>query len=252
MIFGKRKDESTTVVIDSTKTLTDTTARDVTANAPHPTISVVGEDTKLAEELKIELEKLNLAFACEIAGDTVSARRGAETSSFVVALSLSTERLTDLASVISESREQRTDGLPVLIVCVVPQQMTQLGHWLKTQAELEKLNGIRLVIQTTLPATALEISTRLEPVKELNVLRMPISTEVENSGHKYHFCISPQSRRTVDFIRQLAENKVSRIYLLGGPGSGKTSLAYYYWLCRAKVRPPAAAAGNFITVNLTA
>ena len=45
-------------------------------------------------------------------------------------------------------------------------------------------------------------------------------------------------------MKDLAENNISRVYLLGGPGSGKTSLAYYYWLCRSK--------GRFITVNLTA
>src|SRR3546814_11360831 len=75
-------------------------------------------------------------------------------------------------------------------------------------------------------------------------LRMPISSEVENSPMRNFYVFSPELQALVARIRAYAANGINRTYLLGGPGSGKTSLSYYYYLTRNR--------GRFVSVNLAA
>jgi len=81
-------------------------------------------------------------------------------------------------------------------------------------------------------------------VREDNVIRMPMTTEVENQSWKNFYVFSSKLQGLVTRVRAFAQNGIHRAYLLGGPGSGKTSLAYYYYLVRNK--------GRFVSVNLAA
>lgn len=135
-------------------------------------------------------------------------------------------------------------GYPVMLIISRPDQITDLGRWLHQTATADQLTGIRLAVANNLEEVAPQLESFLEPAPGSNIIKMPIAPEVENSPLKYFFAMNPSLRAVVRYIRELAENGVSRIYLLGGPGTGKTSLAYYYWLNRAK--------GRFIAVNLSA
>lgn len=148
-----------------------------------------------------------------------------------------------LDSVVAE-RKRRTNGFPVLIVAVKLSALTGLGRWLHAGAAQERIEGIRLIAAETPEEIFSKLGDKLGPVIEPNIVKMPVTSEVDCKDFKYYYSITPDLRRLVRTMRELAENNVSRVYLLGGPGTGKTSIAYYYFLCRGK--------GNFATVNLTA
>ena len=136
------------------------------------------------------------------------------------------------------------DGYPVLIAVFSPGALLELGVWLMQHAAAQDLDGFRVVVAHPTCELAQEISQRLVPVFGPSVIAMPSAPEIENSPMNYFFAISPEMQQTVRTIGELAENKIERVYLLGGPGAGKTSLAYYYWLKRGE--------GRFIAVNLSA
>lgn len=161
----------------------------------------------------------------------------------VLALFQPASVLTALLEQLRVARAQRRDGYPVLIVAAALDQLTALGGWLYAMATSEKLEGVRLVAAAELPQVLDGLAARLGPVRESNFLKMPVNPDLERSEFKYFFCISPESRALVKLIRQLAENNVSRLYVLGAPGAGKSSLAYYYYLCRAR--------GRYMSINLT-
>lgn len=163
---------------------------------------------------------------------------------FVIAVFQPESALEQLQAALNNARKERVDGLPVLVAAVLPQRLKSFGLWLMHQAAEEQLAGLRLVIARTAGDAVADALKRCEPMLEPNVIKMPIAPEVPDTGYKYFYAISPQLRAVVRRIGELAQNNVTRIYLLGGPGSGKTSIAYYYYLHRAK--------GNFVTVNLSA
>lgn len=165
-------------------------------------------------------------------------------SAAVFALFPEPEALTRLAEAVREQRAARGDGWPVLIVGLSPAQLTEFGGWLADAAPADLVHGLRLIVERDPERIVAQLAGRLEAVVEPNVIAMPVSTEVDNREYKYFYCLSPELRGLLAHLRELAENGISRIYLLGGPGSGKTSLAYYYFLARTR--------GNFVTVNLTA
>ena len=145
---------------------------------------------------------------------------------------------------IGTARAARTDGFPILVIATELNRLTMLGGWLHEHAQQGDLQGIRLLVAASIGDIAAQLPPLLEPVNEPNVIKMPVSTEVDCKDYKYFYTISPQFRRIVHMMRDLAENNIKRVYILGGPGVGKTSLAYYYWLCRGK--------GQFVSVNLNA
>jgi len=155
-------------------------------------------------------------------------------------------RLTELIRLVLDERKKRDDGFPVFIVAVRCEELRKLGQWLSERADAGELSGIRLILAADGAGIAEQIGDKLEPIFEPSFLKMPVHTEAEESEpkHKLFFSISPQLRKLVKFTRELAENNVSRLYILGAPGTGKASIAYYYWLCRGK--------GRFVTVNLNA
>lgn len=165
-------------------------------------------------------------------------------SEAVLALFPDPQTLAQLAEAVREQRRQRGDGLPVLVVGLSPDRLTEFGGWLAEAARNDHVHGLRIIVDRDPNAIVAKLEKHLEPVFEPNVIAMPAATEVETRDYKYFFCLSPQLRGLLAYLTELAENNITRVYLLGGPGAGKTSLAYYYYLCRAR--------GNFVTVNLTA
>jgi hypothetical protein len=162
----------------------------------------------------------------------------------VFALYPDMETLDRLAEAVAQQRAYRDDGLPVLVVGLSPDSLTAFGGWLVRAARNDAIHGLRVIVDRDPSAVISRLDAYLEPVFEPNVIAMPVAAEIETTDYRYFFCLSPELRALLAYLGELADNHVERIHLLGGPGSGKTSLAYYYYLCRAR--------GQFVTVNLAA
>lgn len=152
--------------------------------------------------------------------------------------------LIPVATHLNAARESKKNGLPVLIIAITPEQLLSLGEFLSKTASENTLSGLRLVIGSTINEISENLAGKETPILEPTVIRMPIAPEVENSPQTMFYAISPELRNVVSVITACAENNIDRLYLLGAPGSGKTSLAYYYWLARKR--------GRFVIVNLSA
>lgn len=169
--------------------------------------------------------------------------RGFAAERVAIALYPSMQELTTIADQINRARDKHGDGTPVLVIGLRPGQLTEFGGWLAQRAAADTLQGVRLAVSDHPQDIVAAVVDKQAPVTQTNVVAMPLSTEVETGKFKYFYCISPQLRSMLAYLGELASNNIERIYLLGGPGSGKTSLAYYFYLCRQR--------GNFVTVNLT-
>lgn len=187
-----------------------------------------------------------------VTANLVEARKLLPRAQALVAVSQNAEILSDLATHIAEARRADPSGWPLLIIAVRAQELAGLGSWMLKQAPTEHFSGVRLIVYESESALFAALPSRLEASTESSAIRVPTSTEVEGSPDKFLFTISPLSQAVMRRIRELAENNIWRIYLLGGPGSGKTSVAHYYYQCRLRVNPTVATISNFITVNLTA
>lgn len=161
---------------------------------------------------------------------------------FVLSLFNEPEQIDTIADRVLAARA--AGGINTLVVAVNARQLAGLGRWLERRSAAGKLAGTRLLLARDVADAVQQLPQRLQPVVEDNLIRMPISSEVENSAYRSFYVFSPQLQTLVARIRAYAKNGVSRAYLLGGPGSGKTSLAYYYHLIRGK--------GRFVSVNLAA
>lgn len=161
---------------------------------------------------------------------------------FLLSLFVDPMRLDELADTVLAAR--RGGSAVVLIVAINSQQLTALGQWLNKRANDNRLGGLRLILAQNTEQVLRQLPQRLQKVSEDNLIRMPVSTEVENAQYRNFFVFSPELQALVARIRAYASNGIQRAYLLGGPGAGKTSLAYYYYLVRGK--------GRFVSVNLAA
>lgn len=166
-------------------------------------------------------------------------------SAVILAIHQPLNVLDQLCEQVTRLRDARNDGTPVLVVGIAPDQLTEFGGWIHNKAKAGALSGIRLSLNSDPLEIAREVSRKGVPIPmaHTNVIAMPTSTEVDTTEYKYFYCISPELRELLAYLDDLATNNISRIYLLGGPGAGKTSLAYYYYLARKK--------GNFVTCNLS-
>jgi transcriptional regulator with GAF, ATPase, and Fis domain len=193
------------------------------------------KNPQLAELLKVSLSNFTIDQppAVQLDGDLRA----------VILLHPKREELHAAAQEVTRLRKLRDDGYPILIPIVSPQAFTELGRWLNEAAEADTIDGLRLIAAEEITAAAERVPALLEPITSATLIRMPVSPEVENSPIKFFYAISPELRSVVRYMAELAANNVARVYLLGAPGTGKTSLAYYYWLNRAK--------GRFIAVNLS-
>lgn len=165
---------------------------------------------------------------------------GAETK-YLILLDPSNEQLARAAAIVYVARQLTNNGFPVILAVISPTRLTEFGKWLSSFASGGQLEGLRVICDADGIKTK-ELSKYSGAVLGPDIILMPISPEIPNSPVKPLFALSPESRKTVRFVGELAQNDINRVYLLGAPGAGKTSLAYYYWLKRAK--------GNFVTVNL--
>lgn len=163
-------------------------------------------------------------------------------SEFVLALFLDVARLDPLADAVLAVR--RTGRRLTLILALKPSQLVAFGRWLDRRANEHRLGGIHLILAPDLDTVSAQLGDRMNPVREDNVIRMPMTTEVENASFRNFYVFSTKLQALVTRVRAFAQNGIHRAYLLGGPGSGKTSLAYYYFLVRNK--------GRFVSVNLAA
>ena len=229
MIFGRSKDS----------------ARPEAAQA-QASLLVVGAPEGEAGRAFLEALSTNPKSLPVVPGPVVPGSATSELGGAVAVLSIFQDIfvLDQLLRMTVAQRASRNDGYPILIVATKLSKLSELGHWLSKCAAEDRLQGIRLVLADDLSEVAAQILHKLDPIIEPNVIKMPASPEVDCTDFKYFYSITPELRRLVRTMRELAENNVSRVYLLGGPGTGKTSIAYYYFLCRAR--------GNFVTVNLTA
>lgn len=177
---------------------------------------------------------------CTLGGTATPRGRDLQRTDFVLSLFNDAQSLDGIADAVLQARE--AGATTTLIVALRPDQLVMLGGWLSQRANAGRLAGVRLLLANDVAAVARQIPHRLLPVTEANVIRMPQSTEVEDSPVSNFFTFSPSIQALVARTRGFAENGIHRAYLLGGPGSGKTSLAYYYYLARQR--------GRFVSVNL--
>jgi transcriptional regulator with AAA-type ATPase domain len=137
-----------------------------------------------------------------------------------------------------------TGRTTTLIVAINGSQLVEFGKWIDKRTLAGKLGGMRLILAADVESALAQLPSRMQAVVEDNVIRMPASTEIDNTEFKNFYMFSPQIQALAARIRGFANNGITRACLLGGPGSGKTTLAYYYFLIRGK--------GKFVSVNLAA
>ena len=173
----------------------------------------------------------------------VSAQRPAAVDSdYLLSLFINPGELDTLADQVLASR--RSGRIVTLIIAINGSQIVALGQWLEKRANAGQLGGIRLMLESDVRGVARNLTSRMSPSMDENVIRMPLSTEVENSPHRNFYLFSPCTQALINRIRGFAQNGIGRACLLGGPGSGKTSMSYYYYLLRGK--------GQYVSVNLLA
>lgn len=212
---------------------------------PAPDLVVYTADAQLRDEERVG------AFAPHLAAGKRFEFRGLPAgfegepieSEYVLALFIDPSRLDALADTVLAMRRQQGRSL-VLIVAMRPSQLVTFGRWLDRRTAEHRLGGMHLILAADLDAVSAQLTERMVPVREDNVIRMPTTTEVESQSYRNFYVFSPRLQALVSRVRAFAQNGIHRAYLLGGPGSGKTSLAYYYFLVRNK--------GRFVSVNLAA
>jgi DNA-binding NtrC family response regulator len=200
------------------------------------TPSVPSADADVRELIDDQLPE---GMRCEIVAGSGATRFDAP---FVLSLFVDPTQLDPLADAVLAKRQ--AGASTTLIVAINSTQLAALGRWLDARANANKLVGTRLILAANVEAAIRQLPERLTLVTEDNVIRMPVSPEIENTPYKNFFVFSPQLHKLAQRIRGFAENGINRAYLLGGPGSGKTSFAFYFWLVRNK--------GRFVSVNLSA
>ena len=216
----------------------------VVERMPAPFLCVVAPPESLRDREGLDALRRQLPDGrrCQVLGAAALVPADAARAQYVLALFCEPAQLDSLADAVLAARADGAET--VLVVATQPAQLTRLGGWLERRAGANRLGGTRLLLATDLDGVASQLGDRLQPVLEDNVIRMPISTEIEDAGHRHLFLFSPSMHALIARIRGYALNGVTRVCLLGGPGSGKTSFAYYYYLLRGQ--------GRFVSVNLAA
>lgn len=168
--------------------------------------------------------------------------QAAAEAEFLLALFLSPAQLDSLYDQMLAAR--RAGRSCTLVVAQRPQELLAFGRWLEQRAQGGRLQGLRLIVASDIAAVAEQLPQRLAHPTQDNLLRMPLMPEIENGPLRNFYLFSPELQAVVGRLRAFAENGIQRVCLLGGPGSGKTTLAYYFYLARGR--------GQFVAVNLLA
>lgn len=197
-------------------------------------------DAELARDLTQLMPEGRSYQMCSAA--ELGAQMAPPNAEFVLSLLLAPNLLDGLADAVLAARASGQQT--TLIIAVTHAQLTALGQWLHQRANAERLAGIRLILAPNADGVIRQLPLRLSNPGDSNLIRMPLSTEVENSPMRNFYVFSPELHALTRRIKAYAENGIHRTYLLGGPGAGKTSLAYYYYLVRNR--------GRFVSVNLAA
>ena len=213
------------------------------ANAPAADVLVFAGGSVLSDpDTKVQLERHLPEGKHSQVISAIGASQTRIESPYVLSLFMDPTQLDPIADSVLALRS--TGLRTTLIIAINSTQLAALGRWLDARANAGRLVGTRLILSNSVEGVARQLAERLLQVSEDNVIRMPVSPEIENTAYKNFFVFSPQLHKLAARIRGFAENGVTRAYLLGGPGSGKTSFAFYYWLVRNK--------GRFVSVNLAA
>ncbi len=236
MVFGRKKDEAgesaPSAPADHYKT--------------SPQLFVIYPNSAVRTELESPLKSaLSKLTSSEIISHDSGSAQGLDLRMAlgVLALHLPSAELSTVLDQVITLRKSRADGTPFLLIVAKLDQLTELGSWLYSRATSDALEGVRLIVEDSPSRIAEHLSDKIVPILGPNIIKMPISPEIQNSGFRYLFAISPELRNLVMLMKEYAENGITRLYFLGGPGTGKSTVAYYYYICRNK--------GNFVQVNLT-
>ena len=138
-------------------------------------------------------------------------------SEFVMTMFIEPAQLDGIADKILLARQNGKAA--TLIVAINGAQLVSLGKWMDRRAAEGKLCGMRLILAHDGIDAAEQLAKRMRHPTEANVIRMPVTTEIENSAFKSFFVFSPELQALVARIRGFALNGISRACLLGGPGS---------------------------------
>jgi transcriptional regulator with AAA-type ATPase domain len=206
------------------------------------TVALANEALRDREGLDLLRRQLPAGQDANIQTLTTLAPGEAVRADYLLALFCEPDALDPLADAVLAARAEGRET--VLIIAVQPRQLTALGRWLKRRAEANRLAGVRLMVAQDVEAAAHQLADRLRPVPEDNLIRMPRASEVDGASTQAFFVFSPELQALIGRLRAFALNGIDRVLLLGGPGSGKTSLAYFYYLLRHR--------GRFVSVNLAA
>lgn len=227
---------------------------------------VVVDDSASRNTPKYSVEQLSAAFAvlCPEYQVLVVEAEGLEQITFnttdcVICLLPSPTTLVKVLEKLFENHDFWADNLCTCLVTYSESDLISIGQAFTDAADRKCFGNVRLMAHRSIAnylegspdvglnqrheAIASELRDMLAPVSGPAVISMPVSTELADSPKRHIYSLSPLMRDKINFIRALCLNNVSRIYLLGAPGTGKTSLAYYYWLCRDS--------GRFVSVNLS-
>ncbi len=161
----------------------------------------------------------------------------------VVTLYGDDELLNTISREVKRVRELRSDGTPSLVIGLSLDTLAKFGAWLNAAADNDQLSGVRLFLADVDDGMD-KLEEQMGPIHGPDIIKMPLMPEVADTDYKYFYTFSPELREAISLMGELAESNFTRLYLLGAPGTGKTSLAYYFWLKRNK--------GKFIITNLTA
>ena len=141
--------------------------------------------------------------------DTLPMSLGSETK-YLILLDPSNEQLSRAAAIVCAARQQTNNGFPVILSVISPTRLTEFGKWLISFSQGGQLEGLRVICEAAGIKTK-DLAKYAGAVFGPDLILMPISPEIPNSPVKPFFSLSPESRKTVRFVGELAQNDIARV-----------------------------------------